>query len=163
LPSGSKPEPYLQSPFSETQGQFRPEGNGPPRWVAYTSNESGGRHEVFVQTFPPGSGKFRISAAGGVQPRWRGDGQELFYIAADGKLMAVDIKTSPRFEAGIPKPLFNPGISGGGTIQFVFRYDVTADGKRFLVNSTQGTERETAEPFSVVLNWWAKGQAGRAR
>jgi hypothetical protein len=112
---------------------------------------------------PPGAGKYRISADGGVQPRWRKDGQELFYIAGDGKLMAVDIKTSPKFEAGIPKALFDPNIFGGSAAQSVFRYDVTPDGKRFLVNSDPKADQKTGlEPFTVILNW-RPGPMGAAR
>ena len=156
LPIGGKPEPFIQSPFSTSQGQFRPESSGPPHWVAYSSNDSGNRFEIFVQSYPAGAGKYRISTEGGVQPRWRKDGQELFYIADDGKLMAVDIKTSPRFEAGIPKALFDPAIYGGSGAQSVFRYDVTPDGKRFLVNSDLKADQKSApEPFTVILNWWA--------
>jgi Tol biopolymer transport system component len=156
LPIGGKLEPYIQSPFVTSQGQFRPELSGPPHWVAYSSNESGNRFEIFVQSYPLGAGKFPISAQGGVQPRWRKDGQELFYIATDGKLMAVDIKTSPKFEAGTPKALFDPAIYGGSGAQSVFRYDVTPDGKRFLVNSDLKPDQKTAlEPFTVILNWWA--------
>jgi hypothetical protein len=116
------------------------------------SQESGGRNELFVQSFPVGSGKFQISSAGGVQPPSRRDGQELFYIAADGKLMAVNINVPPHFQAGTPKALFGPGIWGGGVVNCVFRYDVTADGKRFLVNKTRDQEDTTVEPFTVMLN-----------
>jgi Tol biopolymer transport system component/predicted Ser/Thr protein kinase len=162
LPISGKPETYIQSPFFTSQGQFRPEQSGPPHWVAYTSDESGNRFEIFVQSYPAGAGKYRISTEGGVEPRWRGDGKELFYIAADGKLMAVEIKTSPKFGAGIPKALFDPNIYGGGAAQSVFRYDVTPDGKRFLVNSDLRSDQKTAlEPFTVILNWWA-GPIGAA-
>jgi hypothetical protein len=155
LPIGGKPDPYIEDPFFTSQGQFGPEPSGPPHWVAYSSEESGNRFEIFVQSYPTGAGKYRISTNGGVQPRWRKDGQELFYIAADGKLMAVEIKTSPKFEAGIPKALFDPAIYGGSAAQSVFRYDVTPDGKRFLVNSDLKPDQKTAlEPFTVILNWW---------
>jgi eukaryotic-like serine/threonine-protein kinase len=79
------------------------------KWIAYTSDESGAP-EVYVQTFPASSGKWRISTGGGCQPRWRRDGRELFYIAADRNLMAVDVKLGSTFEAGVPKPLFGTGV-----------------------------------------------------
>lgn len=94
-----KPFPYLNTPFNERQGQFSPGPASGPRWIAYTSDESG-QSQIYVQSFPAGAGKFQISAGGGNQPRWRRDGKELFYIAADGKLMAVEVKTAPTFEAG---------------------------------------------------------------
>jgi len=149
-PGEQKPTPYLQTSFDERNGRFSPDGH----WIAYASDESGDQHQIYVQSFPIGAGKFMVSTAGGVQPRWRRDGKELFYIAADGKLMAVDVKMSPKFDAGTPKALFDPRILGGGGSSGFFRYDVTPDGQRFLVNS-MATPTETAapEPITVVLNW----------
>jgi hypothetical protein len=144
----------LQTQFAERQGQFSPDG----RWIAYTSNESGpDQYQVYVQSFPAGAGKFQVSTgAGGTQPRWRRDGKEIFYIAADGKIMAVDVKTAPKFEAGAPKALFDPRMAIGGPAYTYFRYDVTADGKRFLVNSVAGAPESSAStPITVVLNWQA--------
>jgi hypothetical protein len=122
--------------------------------VAYVYEESRRTHEVWVQSFPAGAGKFLVSSSGGVQPRWRRDGTELFYIASDGTLMAVDVKTAPAFQAGIPHALFDPRIQGGGSTQFVFRYDVAPDGQRFLVN-TEGQAEAVADPITVVSNWQA--------
>ena len=84
--------------------------------VAYTSDESiPGQYQIYVQSFPAGAGKFQISTgAAGSQPRWRRDGKELFYVAADGKLMAVEVKTAPKFEAGAPKALFDARIAAAG-------------------------------------------------
>jgi Tol biopolymer transport system component len=151
-----KPMPFLQTAFNETQGQFSP-GPGEARWVAYTSDESG-RSEIYVQRFsaaPSGAGdKFQVSTAGGLQPRWRGDGKELFYIAPDGKLMAVEVKTSPKFDFGIPKALFAPRIYGT-SITTGFRYAVAADGKRFLINTVAEAEGPETAPVTVVLNWTA--------
>ena len=150
-PGERKPAPYLQTQFSERQGKFSPDG----RWIAYTSDESGpDQYQIYVQSFPAGSGKFMISAGGGTQPRWRRDGKEIFYIAADGKVMAVDVKTTPKFEAGAPKALFDPRIVNFVAFTY-FRYDVTPDGKRFLVNSFRGAESSPAAPITVVLNWQA--------
>jgi eukaryotic-like serine/threonine-protein kinase len=76
--------------------------------MAFTSDRSG-RREVYVRPFPPGEGEWTISLSGGEQPRWRGDGKELFFEAADGKMMAVPVKaatgTKPSFEAGAPLAL----------------------------------------------------------
>ena len=150
---GSKPTPYLQTPFNEASGQFSPDG----RWIAYASDDAvQGQYQIYVQSFPPGNGKFQISTgAGGTQPRWRRDGKELFYIAADGKLTAVEVKTAPRFEPGVPKPLFNPQILGGG-VYSSFRYSPAADGKRFLCITTYSAANSSpSEPITVVLNWTA--------
>jgi Tol biopolymer transport system component len=144
----NKPTPYLKTPFSEFHGQFSPDG----RWVAYTSDESG-QFQVYVQSFPIGAGKFQVSTNGGTQPRWRRDGKEIFYIGGDGKLMAAELTTGPRFEVtGAPKALFDPYIPRGSVSGF--RYDVTADGKRFLVISAASAD-EAAAPITVVLNWQA--------
>jgi hypothetical protein len=144
-----KPIPVVQTEASEDQGQFSPDS----RWVAYRSN-AGGRNEIYVEPFPPasGGGKWRVSNNGGVMPRWRRDGKELFYIALDGKLMAVEVSTAGgNFKFGIPQPLFDPQIYGGGLTPGAMRFDVTADGKRFLV-ITQVTETSSS-PMTVILNW----------
>ncbi len=128
--------------------------------MAYISNESG-RIEVFVQPFPASGGKWQISTGGGSQPRWRGDGKELFYVSADGKIMAVEVRTTPQFEARIPRTLFQTSIVvsglglGGGQSNYIFRYAVTADGKRFLINSVQADSGAASQPITVVLNWTA--------
>ena len=80
-------EPFLESSASESQGQFSPAATQ-PLLVAYTSNETG-RDEVFVRTFPDAGNRQMVSRNGGHSPRWRGDGRELFYVAADGMLMSV--------------------------------------------------------------------------
>ena len=154
-PESHKPVPYLRTPFDERQGQFSPDGH----WIAYTSDESGpGQYQIYVQSFPAGAGKFQVSTgAGGTEPRWRRDGKEIFYLAADGKLMAVETQTTPEFEAAAPKTLFDPLIRRGRAPPWVFfSYDVTADGKRFLVNSVSTVPESSASaPITVVVNWLA--------
>src|SRR5215469_12701935 len=106
-----KPFPLLQSEFLKRQAQISPD----ERWLAYTSLESG-RPEIYVLPFTPTAkpdakpvaGKWTVSTTGGTQPRWRGDGKELFYVAPDGKLMAVEIKASvTTFDRGAPQALFD--------------------------------------------------------
>ena len=87
-----KPVPYLQTPFNEGDAQFSPDG----RWMAYASNESG-QPQVYVQAIPASGAKWQISPAGGVQPRWRRDGKEMFYISPDQKLDVRAGKTRPGF------------------------------------------------------------------
>ena len=139
-----QPAPYLQSEFREQQGRLSPDG----RWMAYTSDESG-RDEVYVQSFPTPGSKYRISTNGGADPRFRGDGKELFFVAADRKLLAVEIKGASTFEAGVPSELFQTRVSGLSDTRT--HYSVTADGQRFLVMST--TEDMISSPITVVLNW----------
>ena len=142
-----QPFPFLQTEFNELQAQLSSDG----KWIAYTSNESGAL-EVYVQTFPAsGGGKWRVSIAGGCQPSWRRDGRELFYIAADRKLMAVDVKLGAIFEAGVPKTLFATRVLS--LTDFRNHYAVSADGQRFLINSTM--EETSATPINIVVNWTA--------
>ncbi len=149
-PADRKPTPFLQSEFGEFMGQLSPDSH----WMAFTSDRSG-RREVYVRPFPSGEGEYTISIAGGDQSRWRGDGKELFFVGADGKMMAVPVKTSvgatPSFEAGTPAALFEAHIRSTGVL---FQYDVTADGKRFLINTT-GADTASAPPLTVVTNWQA--------
>jgi Tol biopolymer transport system component len=144
-----KPTPVLQTEFNEFHGQLSPDS----RWMAYTSDESGQR-EVYVRSFPAGDGKWRISTAGGDQSRWRGDGKELFFGGANGKMMAVEVKavTEPKrsFETSAPVPLFESHIIETGAF-LPFQYDVTADGKRFLVTTTAAGA--SSPLLNVVVNW----------
>ena len=123
--------------------------------MAYTSDESG-QAQVYVQNFPTPVGKWQISTAGGIQPIWRRDGMELFYVAPDSRLMAVPIKLGTSVEAGQPVALFEAQMEGGGlaTGQIWHQYDVSTDGQRFLVN-TLVEQGASAPPVTVVLNWTA--------
>jgi serine/threonine protein kinase len=144
-----KPEPFLATEFYETQGQFSPDVH----WVAYSSDESG-TPEVYVQPFGSsagGGGKVKISEGGGTHPRWRRDGKELFYISGSRRVMAVDVTTTPTFKAGVPKLLFETRLRNGNSGPYP--YDVTADGKRFLIE-TVPIEAEEA-PITIVTNWQA--------
>jgi len=141
--SGRKPRVFVNTPYEERIGQFSPDG----RWIAYETNESG-EFQVVVQPFPEPSRKWQISTTGGTQPRWRADGMELYFIAPDGKLMAVPV-TAPgaTFEAGTPVALFPTRI---GTPIIKPDYAVSRDG-RFLINQT--VEEATAMPITLILNW----------
>jgi Tol biopolymer transport system component len=144
-----KAQPYLKTEFRESQGRFSPDG----RFVAYTSNASG-QNQIYVQTFPdPQGGKWMISRDGGVQPRWRRDGRELFFVSADSTMMAVEIDASAAFTPGNPTALFEAPIWGGGSVDNVTRYDVSADGSRFLINAELKESRPT--PITFVINWEA--------
>jgi Tol biopolymer transport system component len=143
----SKPVPFIRTRFMEEQGRFSPNG----RWVAYVSDESG-LSEVYVRefatNFSSGSasvgGSVLVSRGGGTAPRWRGDGRELFYLAPNGKMMAVDVSAGQEFHAGTPTPLFQ--TPSGAIVG-----DVAADGKRFLLVTPIGPSASV--PFTVVLNW----------
>ena len=144
----AKPSAFLSTPFLEGEGVLSPDGH----WLAYNSNESG-RNEIYVRPFPASAdrtGKYLVSSGGanfGV--RWRGDGKELFYRSGR-RMMAVDISTTPEFKAGAPHPLFEASF---GPATRGRAWDVTRDGKRFIVSSV--TDQESGGRLNVVLNWTA--------
>ena len=148
LSPAGEPQGVLETSAEEIHGMFSPD----VRWIAYTSNESGSP-EVYVRAFPDAGARQRVSVHGGAQPRWRRDGKELFYLALDGRLMAVPVSTTPTaIETGSPRVLFDTRIRGG----FMDRrnqYVVTRDGQRFLVNLS--AEDENSAPITVVMNWEA--------
>ena len=100
-------------------------------------------------------GKFQISAAGGIEPRWSRDGKELFYLEGGRRLMAVPVRTGSVFAAGAPHLLFETAIVST-PLPRTFNYQPSADGQRFLVNVPAGGEgAATAPPITVVTNWQA--------
>jgi Tol biopolymer transport system component len=141
-----KPVSVANTAFEERNGQFSPDG----RWVAYQSNESG-RFEIYVQPFPGPGGKWQVSTAGGIDPRWRADGKELFFVAPDTTLMAVSVQASgSTFEPGTPMTLFQTRMVVGGIANLYHQYAVSRDG-RFLVNVR--ADESTATPLTLILNW----------
>ncbi len=143
-----KPVSFLRTPFNELYGQLSPDG----RWMAYTSDESGQR-EVYVRPFPASDGIWRISTSGGEQPRWRADGKELFYVGLDSKMTAVTVQAGttpkPALDVGAAVPLFETQI-GEGSGHVAFQYDVTADGKRFVIATNTAS---AASSLTVAVNW----------
>jgi serine/threonine protein kinase len=138
---------FLKTPSTLKDGRFSPDG----KWLAYASNESG-RWEVYVTSFPERHGKWQVSTGGGDEPKWRGDGKELFYLSNDFKMMSVPVKTGANFDAGPPVALFQTNPREMQATSEMFTFDVTKDGQRFVIN----TQLKTAmSPMSVVLNWTA--------
>jgi serine/threonine-protein kinase len=143
-----KPVRLLATEFNEGNASFSPD----MRWIAYQSNESG-RAEIYVRPFtasPPalGQGKWQVSKDGGTLARWRAEGKEIIFRAPNGAPMAVDVSGSgAAFQSGVPKQLFPPPAGTGD-------WDVTADGKRFLI-AIAPSQQTNDEPITVVLNWKA--------
>ena len=137
-----KPTPFLQTAAAEDNGVFSPDGH----WIAYNSSESG-RDEVYVRPFPAASGQFQVSRNGGIQPLWRGDGKELFFLAPDGGVLAADVRSAAPFATDAPHVLFSTPMSS------ILRrsYAVTKDGQRFLMGVPDS--RSPASPITVVVNW----------
>jgi Tol biopolymer transport system component len=164
LDGDRRPWVFLNTKFDEGLGQFSPDGH----WVAYMSNESG-RYEIYVRPFvvpaasgaqdgATGSGGLQqVSTAGGIYPRWRRDGKELYYIDPNGQMMAAPIAaTGTTIELGTPGALFRPRMFGGGASNSQgWQYDVARDG-RFLINIVLN---EAAAPITLLQNW--KPPAGK--
>jgi serine/threonine protein kinase len=151
-PEERKALPLVPAETRARGGRFSPNG----RWIAYTSNKTG-KDESYVVPFDPASfsssgnpAEFIVSKDGGISPHWSGDGKEIFYLAPDGGVMSVAVTTSPEFKAGVPKLLFKvpPGVTF---------WDVSNNGKRFLIPVLEGTSKAVAAaapaPYKVVLNW----------
>jgi len=155
LPLEGEPKPFkvVQTDFNAGWGQFSPDG----KWIAYASIESG-RWEIYLQRFPGPGSKSLVSTGGGVMPRWRRDGKELFYIGLDDRLTAVPIRLAPdgqAVEAGSPIPLFTTRV--GRALQQTDinpHYVVAPDGQRFLMNTV--VEDANTSPITVILNWKAQ-------
>ena len=148
----AKPRPFLQHSYEETTAQFSPaQPLEAPRWLAYTSYETG-RYEVYVRDFPDGRHKWQVSHQGGVQPHWRRDGRELFYLTLDGTMMSVNLNGGTTFEFGPSEPLFRKDLPflPRYTI-WMNQYAVSRDGQRFLLNCPV---QETARgAITAVIPW----------
>ena len=149
-PDKGKATPLVQTQFTEVRPAFSPDGH----WFVYQSNESG-RYEIYVQPFPGPGGKWQVSADGGQEPRWSGDGREILYLTPAGKLMAVPVTTGATFTAGRPAPLFSVRLA---PIVIRNRWVASRDGKRFLFLEPEGAVRTV--PMTVVMGW---AEALRAR
>jgi serine/threonine protein kinase/Tol biopolymer transport system component len=147
IPDGQKPMPVARTAASEVNGQFSPDG----RWVTYESDESG-RFEIYIQPFGREGPRQRVSIEGGTQARWKPGGAELYFIAPDQQLMAVEIDLSAAggpLEIDVPRPLFPVRVTDDG-VTTGYRYVVSRDGQRFLVNMVT-----SASPgiVNAIVNW----------
>jgi Tol biopolymer transport system component len=130
------------TPAEERMGEFSPDSH----WIAYQTSESG-QPEIVVSAFPESKAIVRVSTAGGTAPRWRADGKEMYFVALDGKMMAVRVTSSGQtITLGAPEPLFTTRILSQ---VFTYQYAVASDG-RFLVFNQQLAD---APPITLLLNW----------
>ena len=136
-----KPYPYLQSKFNEMPGSISPDGN----WVAYSSDETG-RSEIYIQSFPEPGKKIAVSTRGGIYPKWRKDGKELFYISADDSLSVVEIKLNNQPEIGKTRALFKID-----KLEYPNMYAVLNNGQDIMVNNSK--YQTTIKSVRVIANW----------
>jgi serine/threonine protein kinase len=149
-PTGT-PRPYLTTPFLKVQPTLSPNG----RWLAYTTNESG-TFQVVVQPFPdPSGGKVQVSSNGGMSPRWRRDGRELYFINGGSELVAVPVVADDRFEVGTPATLFSTMFPFPGPSIANVPYQPSPDGKRFLFSMP--VEAPAQSTPLVVMTGWTTG------
>jgi Tol biopolymer transport system component len=148
LSGDRQPRLLLQNEFNNRCGALSPDG----RWIAYSSDEQG-RSEIYVQAFREtgtlSGRKWQVSYNGGTWPKWRRDGKELFFLDGGRNMVALEVKNGSTFEHGPPQTLFATGIMTNDS-----RYDVTADGSRFIIPADVSNG---STPATVVVNWLRKG------
>jgi len=136
---------FAVADVTQAGGKLSPDG----RYLVYTSNESGTR-EAYVQTVPPGGGKWQISSGGASGIQWRADGKELFFTTLADDFVVVPVEAKAGFEPGLPTVLFRRAVSRTTAAAPGARWAVSADGRKFLINTARQTR---GADFSVVLNW----------
>ena len=151
--SGYEAHPAVREPF-EAADLLSPKLSPNAKYLTYESNESGD-YEVYVQPFPQGGAKVQVSVNGGRQPRWRGDGNEIFYVRGD-TLMAVPVTTDAEFTVGTPEQLFD--AVRGAFDDRGHRYTVTPDGQKFIIVEDAESDQDTGSTIQVTQNWFAEFQ-----
>ena len=148
-------QPLVQTSFFEGNGEISPDG----RWLAYQSNDSG-QPQISVRPFPDvNNGHWQVSTAGGIQPLWARNGEELFYLAPKGALMSVRIEPGTTWRAAPPTTVLNGQYFFGGDllagVVLTRTYDASPDGKRFLMIKDAGAAGPAVAPASIVVvqNW----------
>jgi serine/threonine-protein kinase len=141
IPLDKKPEKFVASPATESNPSFSPDG----RWLSYISNESG-QNEVYVVPVPRGEGKYQISTKGAWQSRWQPDGKTLLYLSGR-QVMEVDVTLSPSFDFSPPRKVIDLPQSWN------LFWDVSSDGKKFVIGTAKSEEVQTAQ-VNVVVGWF---------
>ncbi len=134
---------FIQSPLAVGCGWVSADG----RFLAYTQNEPG-HSEVYVVPIPERSPRIQVSSDGGLEPRWRRDGGELFYLSPAGAMMSVTLTRAPILQASPPRQLFGTGALTSGPFP---QYSVSLDGRQFLMIDPVADPR--AESLTVIAHW----------
>jgi len=148
---GRKVIRLISTPFHEAVPAFSPDG----RWLAFTSTESG-QSEVYLQALEGGDSprltaeRHLVSKRGATCLRWARNGKELFYLASDGRLYAVAISLYPKLKIAEPAPLFSISTEARAALHSSVGFDVSADGRRFLVPVVTSSEKSE---IIVIQNW----------
>jgi len=142
--------PLLHSPSNESNAVVSPD----EQWLAYQSDSSG-RYEVYVRPFPDvETGQWQVSTDGGGQPVWSRSGRELFYAPGDGAVMAVPVTAQrDRWSAGLPIQVVQRDAYNLRGVGFGRPYDVSADGRRFLVIKPTSGDATGAPQIVLVTHW----------
>ena len=119
------------------------------KWVAFHGAVQS-RPEVFAIRFPSTGERWQLSTGGGVQPRWRADGKELFYLGPDGDVMSVSMPDGDPTKAGRPLRLFSLRIEPSAAFD---QFTPTADGQQFLVRRPLRPGGADSAPVHVIVNW----------
>jgi Tol biopolymer transport system component len=127
------------------EGKFSPDG----RWVVFHASLDGGRPNVFAIPFPPTGERWQLSPAGGVQPRWSGDGREVLYLNADSVVMSVQMPNGDPRRAQAPVPIFRSTMEASSAND---QFAVARDGRLLLRRPLNSGEVDNA-PVSVLVNW----------
>jgi eukaryotic-like serine/threonine-protein kinase len=153
LDGSNQAESFANGRVPGGSAKFSPDG----RWLAYCSNESG-KPQVYVQAFPGPGPKIQVSTDGGTDPVWKRTGGELYYRNGDSMMM-ITVSTAAKFSAGRPEEFwaghYSHGMSSscGAPGATSSNYDVTADGKRFLMIKDDDQDRATSKEIVVVQGW----------
>jgi Tol biopolymer transport system component len=142
---GTQDIPLVQGLQLADEPRFSPDG----RWVAFHAVERE-VPQVFVMPFPPTGERWQLSANGGMQPRWRADGKELYFLAPDGGMMSVAIPATGPRQAARPTLLFSTGLTGSAAFD---QFAPAPDGERFLLRRPVGAQASDTAPVTVIVNW----------
>jgi Protein kinase domain/WD40-like Beta Propeller Repeat len=152
----AKPKVLIDTPSKRDEfSSISPDGH----WIAYTSYETGPA-EIYVQTFPPTSAKYQLTTTGGFLPTWSPDGKQIFFVQGRfgvGRIALIDVQTQPSFVFSKPTPLPIEGIIQNGGAGMPRGYDITPDGKQFVVmlppSEAEAATRQVQQ-IHVTLNWF---------